>query len=172
LRYARLGAERGFTFDRNRALRFGASITRRDYRDPFPANVFELRADYSQKLETGARIATGLVLGRTVSDGNNRQHDRASAYLNYQPAQRLGPAKLSLTVGAGIIDYPRYNLFVPVLGGREDTSIFGALTLQFDKLDYAGFSPAVTVRARKSNSNISRFDTSELTLSIGIKSNF
>ena len=172
--FTKLRGERGFALGRGSNLRLGGEVEWRHFhrRGGKPALLAELRADYTRGMQSGAQLSTGLTIGKTISDAINTDQTRATAYVNYRPARRIGTARLSLTMGAGIVDYPDYRLLMPIPGGRDDRSLFGSATMHFDKLDFAGFSPAVTMRARRSDSNISRFDTRELTLSIGIQSNF
>lgn len=172
LTYGRLGYDHTMAMGDKRFLRLGATVERRDYDDRFPATQLEARADYVITRPRGARLTGGVVLARTWADGANRAHDRATLYGNIQPARRIGPAKASLTLGVGRVDYPSYILLVPLAGGRSENSLFGAATLHFDQLSFAGFSPAVTLHAKRTRSNISRFDVNETTLSIGIRSNF
>ncbi|UYV35995.1 hypothetical protein N4R57_13190 [Rhodobacteraceae bacterium D3-12] len=175
-RYAKVGLERGFTLAPGRSLRFGAFFTRRDYGDPFPSNRVELRVDYAHAFENGAQLGTGVMLARTSADGNNRNNDLANLYVTYRPAKRIGPAKATFTLAAVRSDYPGYLLLNPfptaVPGGRRDNTLYGAAAFQFDQFEFAGFSPELLLSTRQTTSNVSRFDTSEVTLSIGIKSSF
>ena len=151
-------------------------MTHRDYDDAFPSRRVELRADYAHGLAGGAQLSTGAILARTHAGGNNRDNDSANIYLTYRPGKPIGPAKAAFTVAAAQSNYPSYLLLNPfpvaVPGGREDITFFGSATFQFDQFGYAGFSPALTLSTRRTSSNVSRFDTQELTLSIGIKSSF
>ncbi len=175
-RYATLGIERGITLAQGRSLKFGAAYTRRVYDDPFPSDRVELRVDYAHAFDNGAQLGTGVLFARTRADGNNRDNDTANVYVTYRPAKRIGPAKATFTLAAVQSDYPTYLLLnpfpTPVPGGRSDQTLYGAAAFQFDQFEFAGFSPELLVSTRRTTSNVSRFDTSELTLSIGIKSSF
>lgn len=175
-RFATIGFERGFRLDQHRSLKFGAFFTHRDYDDPYASKRLEFRAAYSHKFNNGAQIGTGASFARTTAGGNNRNYDSTSIYLTHKPAKPIGPAAATFTMAASRSDYSTYFLLAPfpvsVPGGRQDVTLYGAATFQFDTLEFAGFSPALTVSTRQTSSNVSRFDTSELTLSIGIKSSF
>lgn len=80
---------------------------------------------------------------------------------------------LSAGIGASLTDYPDYSLgFIPVPGGRQDEAIFFDIDATFTNIEYAGFSPSLRVRRTLTDSNVSRFDTEEWAVSVGIESNF
>lgn len=175
-RFAKIGFSRGINLKQGRFLTFSAYYTRRDYDDRFPSDRIELRADYAHSFTSGAQLGTGLHLSQTRAGGNNRDNDSASLYVSFKPAKRLGPAKARFTLAAVQSNYPSYLLLNPfptaVPGGRRDTTLFGSASFQFDRFEFAGFSPELTISTRRTSSNVSRFDTNELSMSIGIKSNF
>lgn len=84
----------------------------------------------------------------------------------------LGVA-LSASVGASVTKYPDYTfIFFPVPGGRTDEGLFFDLDARFTQVEFAGFSPTLRVRRAVTDSNVSRFTTSEWSVSVGIQSNF
>lgn len=169
------GIGRGFKLSDHAGLRLSAQYEHHVYDSPLldPIDTLNLRADYSAKLESGNRIGLGLMLSKSQSDTANSRQSRAIGYLGYSLAEPVGPAKLSGRIGASLQRYPDYAVgFLTVPGGREDRMVFGSVDFSFQKLDYAGFVPTLTLTARKTQSNVSRFDTNEVSMSFGIRSSF
>ena len=67
----------------------------------------------------------------------------------------------------------RDYVFVQVVpGGREDLRVFASVNAFFPDYSYAGFAPVVTLSASRTDSNVSRFDTNDLSLSFTFRSTF
>lgn len=133
----------------------------------------ELRARLSRKLANGAMLSTGLSADKADSDSRNARRQRLSGYVAYALPEKLGPARVSFSLGGAIGQYPDYAVgFFLVPGGREDTTVFGSADFVFENLDYAGFVPSLKIQAQKTRSNVSRFETRELSVSMGIVSRF
>lgn len=133
----------------------------------------ELGAQWDYPLKNGDYFGVGLT-GKMVSTRSDLHRERRlSSHLTYGFGQAIGPAKLSLTVGASLGRYPDYRLgSIIVPGGRDDQSLFASAKLTFDKFDYAGFAPTVTVHAQKNRSNVSRFSSDAISVSLGFVSRF
>lgn len=132
-----------------------------------------LTATYSHARPSGNSLSFSLNLLNTNSASVNSKSQSVSLRARYALAQKIGPAQVSAGVVLGATDYEQF-FAVPIFltDGRQDTSAFADLNLFFDDLDYAGFAPAVTLRAGRRSSNISRFDTREFSVSVGIASKF
>jgi hypothetical protein len=72
----------------------------------------------------------------------------------------------------GYTHYDGYSISGPVEGGRSDMSVTGNVTMVFTKLDVAGFVPSVQVQTSRKSSNISRFNSNEMSVSLSIQSKF
>ncbi len=123
-------------------------------------------------LASGARFSANLALAELASDGPNARLRNATGQLSWQPAEPLGPADLRLSVGASYADYPDYTIILPVPGGRQDRRLFGSLEASFPDMQYAGFAPVLTLSAQRTESNVSRFERSELSLRVSFRSTF
>jgi hypothetical protein len=124
-------------------------------------------------LGNGDRLSLTLSHRDSDSDTRNARASRDTAYVQYAMAEPLGPVRLALTLGAAVVDYPDYAVgFIVVPGGRADETVFGSVDMVFDRFDYAGFVPSMTVGAQKTRSNVSRFSASEVAISFGIRSRF
>ncbi|MBR9653475.1 surface lipoprotein assembly modifier [Thalassovita aquimarina] len=169
------GVKRGFKLSEKAGLLLSAQVQHRRYDDTLlhPVNTLDIRAEYVSKLASGNRVRLGLALNGAQSDTANSRQSRATGYLGYHLAEPVGPAKISFQAGASLQRFPDYSVGLsPVLGGRKDRMVFGSVDFSFHRLDYAGFAPTLTVQARKTQSNFSRFDTNEVSMSFGIRSSF
>ncbi len=173
--YAKLSARRSFSLNESSRLSLGASYRKTLYKNAArnEADEYELRTDYVQKLASGAQFSTGLVLGHVDSERGNSTNTSVTGYLSYDFAQKIGPAKLSATLGARNTDYDIYRIgFIPVPGGRQDKNVFSKLDMRFVDYEVSGFIPTASLEYYKTTSNISRFETDGASLSIGFSSNF
>lgn len=173
--FGKVKLDRALTLTNGQNLRFSGSY---EHRSPASAlrtttRIYQLRGDYTHKFSGGNSLTAGLVVAKTQSETVNTASTRATGYIAFAPARAFGPAHLSLNIGTSLLDYESYSVgLISVPGGRRDKTIFANLAVTFDKFDYAGFIPTLSIKAQKSNSNISRFDTTELSIAIGIRSSF
>lgn len=143
------------------------------------ADILGLSALYSRPLDNGDRVTLSLAWRDTDAASPNGTFRAGSARINYDFGKALGPARVSAGLTLGQTDYPTYILFLPsipgfgpVQGGRQETSVYGDLSLTFDQYDVAGFAPVLRLRSGRKDSNISRFDIRETSISLGIQSKF
>lgn len=120
----------------------------------------------------------GVLRGRVTAQNDNttgrsRDNHALSVALDWTPARALGPVSLSFGISASYTDFPDYRVgFIAVPGGRQDRTVAAEITVDFDRVDYAGFIPTMDIGLRRTRSNVSRFDTEEITLGLGIRSAF
>lgn len=138
-----------------------------------PVTEMDLRASVSAKLSGGGTFSYGASLQLADSLYVNARRQRATGFVAWGLPRPIGPAKVSLSLGGTVADYPDYRVgpFV-VPGGRQDHMLFGSADFVFENLDYAGFVPSLKVQAQKTRSNVSRFETNEFSVSLGIVSRF
>ena len=173
--FARLGLEHSYQTSTRTRLTFSGSYERQDYASTWqaPTATFRLQGSMRHQLEKGGAIRFGVIANNTTSTSVNSTSNSVTAYLSYEMGKPIGPAKISFSAGTTYYDFPSFNFgLISVPGGRQDTSIFASITFAFNKLDYAGFTPTVTLRAQKNRSNISNLDTTQLSATIGIQSSF
>ncbi|RYG93021.1 hypothetical protein EU803_02625 [Loktanella sp. IMCC34160] len=118
------------------------------------------------------QYAASLSLRHTESPTPNDRSDVATAQLSFAPAQAIGPASMRFTLGGAMSDYPDYAVVFVVPGGRQDTMGFASVEVTPADWSYAGFAPVLTLTRQITRSNVSRFDTAETSLQIGIRSTF
>lgn len=128
-------------------------------------------------MSSGDTLRFTLNLSDTDSDSSQRRYKSVNVRADYQFKDTFGPKGLNAKISAGLAvahsDYEAYGFFpIAAPGGRQETSIYADVTAVFQNIDYAGFAPAVTVRAGRKSSNVSRFNTKELSVSLGIQSKF
>ncbi|WP_457155993.1 hypothetical protein [Marinovum sp. KMM 9989] len=123
----------------------------------------------------GNQDRLALSFGTTWATSDNTQANSTahSARLSYHKAEPIGPVSLSASLGVSQTVYPDYSiLFWRVPGGREDSRRTAEVTFGFDTMDYMGFAPTLTVTSERTLSNVSRFETEELSVSLGLRSAF
>lgn len=173
--FSRLGVEHGFRVAKRSRLTFSGSYERRDYERVglAPAYITRVSANVQHRLEGGSALQIGLFGNKTTSNQVNTSSESATAYVSYDMGKPVGPAQFAFSLGATYQDYPAYRVGLIVApGGRQDTVGFATVSATFHKLDYAGFVPKLTLRAQKNSSNISRYDSTQVSVSLGIQSSF
>lgn len=171
----RLDAERGWSLKNGHRVSIGASVSHynRDG-DQFDNTNISLRASYQMDMENGDNLGLSLALENTNSNYAVRDSQSVNLRLSYGFAKKIGPAKASASLSLSHADYPEYSIgnLIDVPGGRQDTGAYADLTLFFEDYDYAGFAPNVTLRAGKTTSNDSRYETRQISVMFGIQSKF
>ena len=155
------------TFDGSFEDRFNARSA--SYR----GTVLGFGSNFTHKLKNGNTLNLTFGLRETKTGSVNTTSSAASFRVGYELGKSLGPATVNTGLILGYSDYPAYSTQLGVIpGGRQDQSIYADVNLFFEDYDYAGFAPMLRVRAGKKFSNHSRFETKELSVSLGIESKF
>lgn len=174
-RFGRLRLERAWLIGADAWLRLSGSAERR-FMALYAVNdarILGFGGQFSRVLGNGDRLTLSMALRDSQAESINGTFRSASLRAAYAFDQRFGPLRLSAGLTLGYSDYPEYRSgYFMVPGGRQDQSIYGDLSLFFDRLDYAGFAPMLRLRSGRKSSNDSRFDTREITVSLGIESKF
>lgn len=137
------------------------------------ARVYGLGASVSRPLANGDQVNLAVNLRDTRAKHGNGNFQSATLRAYYGIGKALGPTRWSLGLTYGIADYESYQVgLFRVPGGREDASVYGDINVSFDNVGYAGFVPTLRLRAGQKSSNVNRFDTSEVSLSLGFESKF
>ncbi|WP_417723450.1 surface lipoprotein assembly modifier [Salipiger sp.] len=119
-----------------------------------------------------SRITLAFQLSDSASDNPQAIRETRGVRAGFELGPALGPVKLGLGLSATESDYPDYRVLLPVPGGRQDRIWAADVDLTLHKMDYAGFVPTVRFRAERSTSNVSRFETEDLSVTLGFKSRF
>lgn len=173
--FARIGGERTWRMANGAQLRLNAQVETRfaERYGSNDANIVGLGAQFMKPIGKGNQISVSVAYRDSRARWFTGTYRSASMRIAYDLGRAIGPAKLSAGVVLGYSDYPEYAVSIfAVPGGRQDTSIYGDLSMFFDKYDYAGFAPMLRVRTGKKDSNVSRFDIREFSVSLGVESKF
>lgn len=170
----RLKLGRGWRLAPQTRFSLTGQVERLRYESDVPeARNLSLDGRLSHNAANGHRYSLSVNLKTTNSDNHNSRQDKITTSLGWHSGRAFGPITPSASLGASLQRYPDYAIgFIAVPGGREDQSVFGQIEFTLQALDYGGFVPSLTVQARKTSSNVSRFETRETTVSLGIKSSF
>jgi len=173
--FARLGVQRYQRLGKRVLLSFGVNAEEQqdEANRGADATVLGGFAALGLDLSGGGRLGFQLQYRDTDSNGINRSSQQWTGVASYQMGRAIGPARMEFSLGASTLDFNHYSVgFITVPGGRKDESIFGGVTATFEDWGYMGFVPTVSVTTEKSDSNISRFDVAETSLTLGIRSEF
>ncbi len=138
--------------------------------DRFPDRfIYTLGLLYTQTLPNNDRLdvsVTGLF-----NDANDIEENFTDTQLTlgYGFDQAILGTKWSFSVGVGHTEYKEFSLSLD--GRRDDYASIGG-TVVFEDISYFGFSPSVSVSARRTKSNVDQFTSSQLQARVGISSNF
>ncbi len=126
-----------------------------------------------------AGLVTVLPQGQRLSAFYNYAEGSSSAdYLDYADHEielRLALARPLLDTGIefGLTAGHKHHARNAITGGeRNDDTLEADVTLILNTLDYYGFVPSLTLRTRRTDSNISIYDTKEVGVQVGVRSRF
>lgn len=172
-------ARAGFSFglavsDQSRLLLGASWQAQYDFADArADIGTRSLSLGWQTRLPGGDRLSLGVAVSRADSDNAQSRMQATALSLGYTAAKPLGPVSLAGRVSWTQSHYPDYSVaFFTVPGGRTDKRLAAELDLGVTPLEYMGFIPTVTVAAERTDSNVSRFETEELSVSVGFRSSF
>ena len=147
---------------------------RREWQDFDNANLGEtmrtnVRTGLSYQFEGGNRLSG--TIARVLSDGHvsSQTFEEWSFELGYSFAEPIGPVSLSLSAGVKKSDYEFYPLSAD---GRHDEGYFYSINLGLPDVEYAGFTPAMTITGSDTESNVGRFTRNNLSVGFSVNSAF
>ena len=173
-RFVRVGAARSWRPDPNTRFALRAAAEHR-YNARYTTNdarVLSLGADFGKAMENGDIFNLALAFQDADAVSINGTYSTVSMRASYTLGRAVGPARLSMGL---VMGYTNYDQFLFSLNGavpRTDKSLYGDLTLIFDRYDYAGFVPTLRLRTGRKDSNFSRYSSREVSVSLGIGSKF
>jgi len=172
--FGRLSGERRWQLTPQTEFIVDASIERRlsAFRARFDSTAYGLVMSARHKLKSGDGLFLSLNLRKTDSRFVNSRVNTAAVQASYNFGEQIGPVFVSAGMVLGYSDYPDFIALFEVPGGRQDKSAYADVNLFFPDIDYGGFAPTLRIRAGRKYSNVSRYDTRELSVSLGIQSKF
>lgn len=172
--YNRASLRYGNTWSENFGGTFSGEVQQTNLDGVFPRTNLRrtLTTQLSYRTDSGNRLSGMVSFGAQTSENLNERYETITAQVSYAWADPVGPIQLSLTAGVSQTHYRDYTILLPVPDGRTDMRVFGSATAVFQDVDYAGFVPVVTLGVQDTQSNVSRFDRNEYSVSIGFRSSF
>lgn len=168
--FARVSLDRAMTLPGGDVLTTGISAERQ-LGDGIgdPRNLTLAHVDWSHQRQNGDRIDLTLTGIRAISFNDNYDYTGASLGVSYSLADAVAGGHLAL---GGEIGTRHYGISPLTLKPRDDTSFSLRATYRLDQIEYYGFSPEVTVSARQTDSNVSRYQTRDVGLELTLVSAF
>lgn len=139
------------------------------------ANVVGVTGTLVQALKNGDRMRLTLGAENNNSESFAVQHYELRASVGWDKGRPVKGMKFSAEVGYQFSDYPDYidTLSFPnEKKPREDHAWWAEASVTFDRIQYYGFSPVVSVSATRTESNIGLFESENYGLSLGFRSAF
>jgi hypothetical protein len=133
------------------------------------ASTTTLSTYYSHQLTNKSRLTFSAPYAEADAQSADYAYAQTNLRVRYAPAQPLLGVKTSFGVGFSLKDFAK-PLYLEDL--RSDETITYDASFVFDKASYLGFAPIVSLTSRSTKSNVDRFKTEELGISIGLKSSF
>jgi hypothetical protein len=133
----------------------------------------EVNWDYFHRMKDGHLLSFGVSGTNVTSDEVNLAYTGVSARMGALMVDDIWGVRLGGNLEYSFNDYPDYRIWtLYVDDGREDREFSADLDIYFDRIAYMGFVPVITLSGSKTTSNISRFESDSLGISIGFNSAF
>lgn len=124
---------------------------------------------YSTRVFSADRISFNLGKRWTQSTAQSSENDWSRIKLTYSLGRKVLGTGLSFSWGADRRDYDVYGLSID---GRHDKSVSLGVNAIFQDVSYFGFSPSLSIDAKRTYSNVSRFSSESVSAGFGWQSNF
>jgi tetratricopeptide (TPR) repeat protein len=119
--------------------------------------------------EAGDLLRLSLGLRDTLSDLRDVAYDGVTAGAGYE----WGRPVLGMRVGIGVeAERRRYDVAAFTLDGRDDRTLRLRASFGLPRVEFYGFYPTLEVEASRTESNVSRYTTDDVTLDLGFRSSF
>ncbi|MEJ6401321.1 surface lipoprotein assembly modifier [Yoonia sp. 2307UL14-13] len=129
------------------------------------------RTTLSYRLDSGDRISGTLGYVTSNGDASSQTFEEWKLEYGYAFSDLIGPAAVSLNAGIRVAEYPDPN---PPFwtDTRNDKGVFYRINLGFPNIEYAGFSPGLTISGGRDESNVGRFTRNNFSVGLTINSAF
>lgn len=159
------------SLEERRSARMDATGTRRLASQD--QTLAQIGAHLTHKLGSGDTLGLSFSVADVDAGHDNTRTSSTSLRASYSFGKPLGPADVTASLTLGQNDYPDFRVgFIEVPGGRQDHSVYADVTFFFSDYDYAGFAPSLRVRAGQRSSNVSRYESNEISVGLEIRSKF
>lgn len=123
---------------------------------------------YQVRRGGGLEVASHISVSEVISDSALVERDEVAAGISVSGIV-VGPFGLAISVDAAYADFPKWVL---TLGGRQDASLGVRIDATYGAISVLGFSPALTLSARRTESNLDIFDRSQTSIGLSFRSSF
>lgn len=124
---------------------------------------------HTQVLPWGHVLSGSLGYAQSFSSDASSVYKQPSIGVSYKIDSK--DAFAAITVGANYA-YRTFSSSPYSADGRQDHRLSAYAEAQFKKLSYLGFSPVVTLRAQRTNSNVSLYANQSITGGVSIRTSF
>ncbi len=166
-----LRANIGQTYYTNQTtkLRFDLSTDLRQAQRGSDTQSVSISTGVSKQLANG----NGLYLGAAVAGLRSQTASLEYNELRLRSGYVLGRPVFGTSLQFGLgTSYRDYGVSPHDASGRRDLELSADVTATFNRIDYYGFNPTLSLSASTTNSNIGLYDVNRVGLSIGISSAF
>ncbi len=132
------------------------------------STAYDLIGSYSRALDNRDQLQLGLAW-RKSDAGFENIYDEYRASIGYGIAQPILSTRWSTSLEIG---YRNYDEFTTTLDGRRDRFISSQVNVIFEDISYFGFSPSMSVLAKRTESSAEELTSSTVQVLFGIESNF
>ncbi|NDR56527.1 surface lipoprotein assembly modifier [Aliiruegeria sabulilitoris] len=179
-RYTRTAIARAFLLGKSTALRLEAGGEQfHRVTDDAEQRSLHASATLLHEFDNGGGMRLNFGIRDSDSDTGSLDYRRVMGGVGYTLPKPIGSARVTLEAD---IEHRLYENFPTVdttdifiimtEKEREDLRTSVGVQLFFDKVEYYGFSPTVTLRHSETRSTDDRYDTVETGLNFGFRSNF
>lgn len=134
-----------------------------------PETVLQAGLVYGHKLAWGDTVRARINYTRSFSSGPAQVYSLPSVGLDYRFSQPILGAHLEVGANYG---FKSYNYSPYSATGRQDRILSGHVSAEFRRLSYMGFSPVVTLEAKRVWSNVPLYTQQTLSGGISFQSRF
>jgi hypothetical protein len=129
----------------------------------------DLSAQWFRPLQNGSALSWSTQIGRTDTDSAALTHTQAGFGVTYTHAKPILGGQGQLALGSS---FSQYDDAIYGAEARRDVKTSISASLLMVDFDSYGFAPKFTLEASQTSSNVTRFETRNLGLKIGVQSLF
>ncbi|WP_211300962.1 surface lipoprotein assembly modifier [Aliiruegeria haliotis] len=169
-RYTRTSVAKAFLLGKGNILRVSAGgETFNRVWDDASSHTLHTNAIWLREFDNGAGLRLSLGVRDTRSDLDSLDYLRKIGGFGYTLPKPVGPALATLMLDFEEKTYEEYPFEVD---GREDLRATAGVRFLFERMDYYGFVPTVTISHAENRSTSDRYDTVETGVKVGFLSAF
>ncbi len=131
--------------------------------------IIELTGRYAKSLANGDQLQLSLTGRLNDTSDVETTYEEYQASIDYNIDQPVFGADWAFNGGVGHVNYDEFTLS---LDGRRDNYVSLGGTVTFSEISYFGFSPSLSITAKRTESDVSQFTSSQVQGRLGIQSNF